>query len=86
MGEASLNVKDITEVSGWGTGEGGKAHPEREKLEGSARLGPGHLRLPLHSQGPAQLRAHRHSANTCRMAGGLRALSLKPQSRACCWF
>lgn len=34
VGEASLSVKGTTEVSGWGTREGGNAHPEREKLEG----------------------------------------------------
>lgn len=28
------SVKGITEVSGCGTGEGGNAHPERQKLEG----------------------------------------------------
>lgn len=84
VGEGS--VKGIPEVSGWGTGEGRNAHPEREKLEVLCQARSWHPCLPLHSQGPAQLLAHRHSANTCRMAGGLRALSLRPQSRACCWF
>lgn len=76
MGEGSV------EVSGWVTGWRVGMHIRGKSWGALLGQGAGQPCLPLHSRGLAQLLAHRHSANIFQMAGGLRALPLRPQSRA----